>query len=353
MSDLRPGLIDIPTVATILGVDENTAHRWIELGALRGWPGSDRLLFSRDEVEFMAEPLRGSSADNQAALTEWIPVPARAELRPLFHYTTTEIALDHILRDARLRLDSPVGTNDPFESEPYLVNLSGDSAYPENITDTFFYLNDLLRQCRLTCLSLSGSNQRSSLIGFGDGYARARMWAQYGGNHTGVCLAFDRDRLRKAALAVARERDLRLYAAPVRYLGHDDSAPLIELPIDLALDGPVGLVKEIFPTTAAGLYFTKAWDWSTETEYRLLLHGDVAEYEFVDISSALTGVFCGARFPNVRLDDLRARCPELLAANRIFRLKWRNGFGNALPVLPAGDVTNVGWELPALPLDEA
>ena len=28
----------------------------------------------------------------------------------------------------------------------------------------------------------------------------------------------------------------------------------------------------------------KAWDWSTESEYRFLVHGEVDDFEYIDIS---------------------------------------------------------------------
>lgn len=87
-----------------------------------------------------------------------------------------------------------------------------------------------------------------------------------------------------------------------------------------------------------------------ESEYRLLLRGAVADFEYLDISSSLTGVFCGPRFPDARLADLRARCPELWEAGRVFRIAWRNGF--PIPMRLQGDIAEpAGWQLPEAPVD--
>jgi hypothetical protein len=86
-----------------------------------------------------------------------------------------------------------------------------------------------------------------------------------------------------------------------------------------------GLIRESFPAVVKQLYFSKAWDWQTETEYRLVIHGDdVQEVEYVDIRHALTGIFLGSQFPEERRDDVLARCPHLVE-NRIFMVLWRNG----------------------------
>ncbi len=353
MPDIPSELVGLADAAAILGIDEAKARSWMDLRTLRGTKGPDgESFFRRAEVEHMAAPLvrpedapvpclafgpQSWSMSEQMAFVvgslkaKRFSIEARS--RPLFHYTSAATALDYVLRDATLRLSPPSRMNDPFESDPHLVNLRGDLG--DERPDVMHVIQDasqLLRErCRLTCLALSGPNEWSSLIGYGDGYTRARMWTQYADGHRGVCLAFDQDRLREAIRATAETKGLKLYEAPIRYLAQDERSILIELPIERAVHDLPPLIEEVFPGVVAGLYFSKAWDWSTESEYRFLLHGDAAENEYVDISRALTGVFCGASFPERRLDDLRARCPQLHDDHRIFRTSWRNGFPIAMP----------------------
>jgi hypothetical protein len=376
MPDVPSELVDLADAAAILGLDVATARSWMDLRTLRGTKGPDgEHFFRRADMEHMAAPLvrpedapvpslafgpQPWSVSDQMAFvvgslkSKRFSIEARS--RPLFHYTTAATALDYILRDATLRLSPPSRMNDPFESDPHLVNLRGDLG--EDRPDVMQVIQDasqLLRErCRLTCLALSGPHEWSSLIGYGDGYTRARMWTQYADGHRGVCLAFDQDRLREAVRETAKAKGLTLYEAPIRYLAQDERSILIELPIERAVQDLPPLIEDVFPGVVAGLYFSKAWDWSTESEYRFLLHGHAAEDEYVDISRALTGVFCGASFPERRLDDLRARCPQLHDDHRIFRIFWRNGFPVAMP-------DNLGpsssgppyprWDLPARPVD--
>jgi hypothetical protein len=274
---------------------------------------------------------------------------------PLFHYTSANVALDNILTDGTLKLGAPAGLNDPFESEPHWVNLIDDlpatEPEPEPTMQLFERASDLLRsKCRLACLSTSSANESTSLGAFGDGWMRARMWAEYADNHAGVCLAFDADRLSAAADRLAVAQHLSLHAGPVRY--RDRGGPAgdpITLRSSEARADLDRLVDELFPGFVQDLYFRKAWDWSTETEYRFLVHGDVAEAEYVDIRQAVIAVFLGPRFPESRLNDLFARCGAL-AENRAFLLRWRNGFPSAVPFHGRSMRRVTDWDLPPLPL---
>jgi Protein of unknown function (DUF2971) len=376
MADLPSELVDLADAAAILGIDDATARSWMDLRTLRGTKGPDgEYFFRRVDIEDMAAPLvRAEDAPVPSlALGPQVVSPSEqmafvtgklksnrfaveSRSRPLFHYTPAATALDYILRDASLRLSPPSRMNDPFESDPHLVNLRGDLG--DDRPDAVQMIEDasqLLRErCRLTCLALSGPNEWSSLIGYGDGYTRARMWTQYADGHRGVCLAFDQNRLREAVRATAEKKGLKLYEAPIRYLARDERSILIELPAERALKDLARLIDDIFPGVVAGLYFSKAWDWSTESEYRFLLHGDAAEDEYVDISRTLTGVFCGASFPERRLDDLRACCPQLHDDNRIYRMFWRNGFPIAMPANHGSSSSGrayPAWDVPPRPVD--
>jgi len=273
--------------------------------------------------------------------------------RPLFHYTSGDVALDHLLTDGRLRLQAPTGLNDPFESEPISVAFLLEDQNQQHRRGTFEAASELLRNtCRLCCLTLSGHYDHGP-VGFGDGFARARMWAQYAENHAGVCLAFNQDRLRAAAIAAAKARDLRLYEAGVKYRVEGGLDRAISLPYARVAQDLPGLIEDVFPVHVARLYFSKAWDWSTETEYRFLLHGKVNDYEYIDVRHALTGVFCGPAFPDGRIKDICARCPELTDAGRVYKLSWRNGVATTTPMSGGSVAPMPEWDIPPAPSDPA
>lgn len=277
----------------------------------------------------------------------------------MFHYTSAETALDAILTNGSLRLGPPIGLNDPFESEPLWPSYSADAGASLEVFDagTMVALSaevsELMRdRCRLACLSRSGPWESSGPLGFGDGYARARMWAQYAGAHAGVCLAFDQQRLRSMFRHQFGNRgEVRPYDAPVRYRPNSESWRGIHLRLREVRENPRDHLERLFPSLASVMCFTKAWDWSTETEYRLLVHGDVHEHEYVDITDALTDVFLGPRFPNQRARDIKARCRAIWDAGRVFQILWRGSTPVALPVSDGHVANGPTWRIPDRPLD--
>jgi hypothetical protein len=197
---LPESFLTIPEAAAILQVPEETVHGWINWRALpiAGAPDGIPVVRAHDLLELTEPLIEPEIADVimarerlrppldalAAKLAAADPMRLRREsrARPLFHYTPATVALDHILLEARLRLSSPTGTNDPGEFEEHNVGLVQDRAdepWPPTRAerDLFFQgSSDLLRnRCRLACLSTAVRSERSSLIGFGDGYARGRM----------------------------------------------------------------------------------------------------------------------------------------------------------------------------------
>jgi hypothetical protein len=214
-------------------------------------------------------------------------------------------------------------------------------------------ISRLLRdRCRLACLSRSGLWDWGGPVGFGNGYARARMWAQYGNLHAGVCLAFDQERLQASFRATFGHRDdLTAYAAPVRYRTDREPSRGLQFRLPEITEDVERHIDFLFPAMVADLYFTKAWDWSTETEYRFVVRGQVDDYEYLDITDSLTGVFVGPRFPRRRLPDLKERCGPLWEADRVYQINWREWMPTAFPAKDLEHNDRPSWRLPDPPVD--
>lgn len=122
----------------------------------------------------------------------------------LFHYTTYNTAIEHILDTGLLRFSPLQSVNDPRESLDWLCSLkvNSETTLPidfglhESINQDIN--NHLKKNTKILCLSQSATPPKdveNLHLDFYEGYARSRMWAQYAGNHTGICLAFDRQEL--------------------------------------------------------------------------------------------------------------------------------------------------------------
>lgn len=123
----------------------------------------------------------------------------------LFHYTSREAALEHILPTGRLRFGRLPRTNDPREFAAVLPGIAGFVGDDDELTtrSPFELIEDANELLRGSVHVLCFTEDRPSGVSYGrygNGPCRARMWAQYAGNHTGVCLVFDGDRLDRAAL---------------------------------------------------------------------------------------------------------------------------------------------------------
>lgn len=75
-----------------------------------------------------------------------------------------------------------------------------------------------LRQtAKLLSLGLDAHGYEPPFESFGSGLARPRMWEQYGEEHRGVCLVFDRERLHSVVTEQLRDAGTRFYCGGVRY----------------------------------------------------------------------------------------------------------------------------------------
>ena len=123
----------------------------------------------------------------------------------LYHYTTTDTALNHILKNGTLKFNSFNNVNDPRESKnwdmsPFVkpnLNLTLDQydAISREVSDI------LKANAKLVCFSCDkneavGKWQPEALLH--RGFSKPSMWHHYGGEHDGVCLMFDGNKLNTA-----------------------------------------------------------------------------------------------------------------------------------------------------------
>jgi len=118
----------------------------------------------------------------------------------LFHYTSRAKALEHILPTGRLRFGRLPRTHDPREFAPVWFGIAGFVGEDDELTtrspfELIEEAQDLLRgSVHVLCFTEDQPSRSGLHRGYGNGPLRARMWAQYSDNHTGVCLCFDGDR---------------------------------------------------------------------------------------------------------------------------------------------------------------
>lgn len=242
----------------------------------------------------------------------------------LFHYTTLERALEHILPTRTFRMSPFSQMRDPRESHLWAASGShyGPPVPKENAL--FFGFTDRLMEEKATfkVMSLTRDVERPPPNEiFGRGFARPRLWEQYGGNHAGVCLCFDRTVLvshletELNGLGATRHGDVVYEDAPI-YVLHFDMREVVARGINPVVD-------ELLDTQVDELFFTKLCDWETEFEYRFVVRTGDADPVFVNIADALRGVILGPLVSRYYLPAIQALCDP--HGTHIAQLHWQNG----------------------------
>ena len=213
----------------------------------------------------------------------------------LFHYTSLSNAAAVALTGQLLL--SPLSVlNDPQESTTRSVATMtyGSREVPSRIVPDHeregydLALRNLRAGVRVACFTADaavgtpGSPARDD----GRGYARQRIWAQYGDSHHGVCLVFDRVRLEEST---EREFGENFRSKPVHYVPGHDTASIKAVVADF--DNPDPLNH--FETRVLPSLLSKNADWEGEREHRIVAwdrSGPVCSLTVVD---AIRGLVLG------------------------------------------------------------
>jgi hypothetical protein len=122
--------------------------------------------------------------------------------------------------------------------------------------------------------------------------------------------------------------------APVTYLGENEAPEPLTLLQPQAEENLPAYIEAMVDQRPQDLFFTKDWDWSSETEYRFLLRGDTEDDEFIDVREALEAVIVGPQFHLVYRPGLYKLCDEL----GVKAIQWEMGPPLVVGMLDPGDM---------------
>jgi hypothetical protein len=231
----------------------------------------------------------------------------------LFHYTSTQVALEKILPEGKLRFSPYSSTNDPLEflKRPHVA--IGNSEDVDKIMGELPGFENELEKAKIACFchSIDVSDQ------FGWGISRSRMWSQYADRHFGVCLAFSRKKLLAAVSKNFTENE-SFFQREVTY--SNKPKPLQkEMRI---LRAPWADPAERVRQEALEHFFCKREDYQDENEYRIVLYDSsysrVAP-EHIDYMDALEAIILGCRtsecYNDLFLDIAKQNSIDVLRIN--------------------------------------
>lgn len=247
----------------------------------------------------------------------------------VYHYTSSETATQFILKDRSLRFGRFTNTNDPKESKDWAFSFGTNenrdlgrynTAYSRLVSES------IKGGTRLACFSMDGSLTGSHMQDICNrGFAKPRMWAQYGNNHHGVCLVLKRNKLDRAIVAsFSKHVVLR---GRVKYTNR----PLLEGPDDhdyqINIDALEDLGLQQYAKLHVQHYFRRLFlekmtDWRDEAEYRWIVFADTRDELYVPLDECLEGLIFGEA-TTIRDIKTMMELAEPIGA-QCMRLKWRN-----------------------------
>jgi hypothetical protein len=244
--------------------------------------------------------------------------------RFLFHYTSAEVFLGHVLPTGRLRMSPFAEVNDPRESKDWVPTVALDDpglAGGDPIGFARRFGAALKVRAKVLCFTRDdpsiGPEVRWPPFA-GRGFAHPRMWDRYANGHRGVCLAYDIDTLGDdIAMSLADRGELRYMG--IGY-GDDAGRDLAAFRVSAARVEEIGMDAAVMAHLEehhGALFFAKSGDWSSECEWRwVLLSNQDDRYEFVDVRRSLKGVLFG---PDYAMDSL----PWFAGSSMTTRSSWR------------------------------
>ena len=236
----------------------------------------------------------------------------------LCHYTTRKAALEHILPSKKIRLSPLRETNDPREYKEKILSISGTLDDEESIKEEFFVAHDKLQEMILDyskalCLT-QNANENPHNLNTKRAFGRPRMWSQYGGNHKGIGLMFNKERLTRSIHEKFEKEAEEIFSSPMNYNDGLKSVSLSSKNFTFDPVKKVGLNEALINHLSKyrdAFFFRKDSDWKAESEWRYIIHKWTSGYEYVNIEKSLIGIVLGIDFPEVYLPSIKKLANEL------------------------------------------
>jgi len=252
------------------------------------------------------------------------------------HYTSKDKAIS-ILNDKQINFSSLVSCDDPRESKQWNFGFIGSEQRfcLENYGEALdIFDNSIKNNSMVLCFCGWNDEQmnfeKNMVADFRQpyyraGFARSRMWSQYGMRHTGVCLVFDRKQLEEEFKSSFEKN--KKFAGRVVYQYFLESfvrARKIKCRnmIDHSVDEALGIqIDEYYRE----YFFLKSMDYRDEHEYRLVVIVDDGDPPGLPIESSLKGVIVGIDFPSEEYEGIDALAQNCNSSVERYFLSWQEG----------------------------
>lgn len=254
----------------------------------------------------------------------------------LYHYTSAEVLLKHILPEQQLRLGLYANMRDPHENREPSVALEFSSPPSQGhlpLAEVSTLLREIRGQARVLSMTMDAADYPLPEQGvFARGYTRPRMWEQYADSHQGACLAFS-----ARCLTGSFYERLREGGAPTcGSVGYSEAGMAVSPARTIQADELIGAQASRVITAHLmkhhwDFWFLKQEDWRQEYEFRFVKFDpsvDSAMPIYVPCGDCLKAVILGEKFDPDQV-ELAKRLTRSLGLS-VFRLDWQLGWPNLL-----------------------
>lgn len=222
----------------------------------------------------------------------------------VYHYTNSSIAILEILTKKRLKFSLRSASNDPIENPAGWTISIISSDTPSSKNGSLQLAEDVaqtLKNSKQICFCMNdfdnkvGVNSNKRIENYG--FAKPRMWDQYGDKYKGVCLAFSLSALKKEV------EGKEIFGDMVKYISYNSFVENHEA-INPKKIAEMGFehYKLKFMESHKNRLFNKHLDYINENEYRFCTFNENSDI-YIDITNCLRGVIISNQSINTYLLD--------------------------------------------------
>lgn len=214
----------------------------------------------------------------------------------IYHYTKTEVAVEHIFYSNKLKFSPIANSIDTIERSRFntgMVYIGADedlfqeihNKNIDHINEVEKRIDSLFNTAKILCFCENDLNDKyiSANIYRKDyyGFLKPRMWDQYGENYKGVCLAFSKTKLLNAGSID--------YFQNIRYVDYDNfDLNFSRISLNSLNNIGIDLYYENVQNTIIDGFLKKHKDYKDENEFRLLSVKN--NNQLLDISESICGI---------------------------------------------------------------
>jgi len=229
------------------------------------------------------------------------------------HYSTIETAIQKILFTNKLKFSSVKMVNDPFEYFDITIGYGGklplnfDNKIREEMNRQLLSIMrksvDKCQNYKIACFCRNEEGANLHHFSYDKlGFAKPRMWTQYGDSHKGCCIVFDKTKLEENI----RHQGINIVkSSSIEYLNsydlfknypHGDYSELKKY----GYDG----YQEKMIENLVNHYFRKHLDFCNENEYRIVIESEL-EDQYIIVKNTIKMIVVSDKIDNFFLEYLR------------------------------------------------